>query len=139
MRLNAGNADLIETMAFDSAAGIVLLERHLERMKQSAQSLGFAFDRHAVRNAIHALCFDLDAPAKVRLVLARSGAHALEAAPMPAPIGGPMVCAVLPLPVSESDWRLRHKTSDRGFYERACAPRSGSARRRPCCAATMAC
>jgi para-aminobenzoate synthetase/4-amino-4-deoxychorismate lyase len=117
LRLNAGNADLIETMAFDPAAGIVLLERHLERMKQSAQSLGFAFDRHAVRNAIHALCFDLDAPAKVRLVLARSGAHALEAAPMPAPIGGPMVCAVLPLPVSESDWRLRHKTSDRGFYE----------------------
>jgi para-aminobenzoate synthetase/4-amino-4-deoxychorismate lyase len=32
LRLNAGNADLIETMAFDPAAGIALLEGHLERM-----------------------------------------------------------------------------------------------------------
>lgn len=119
LRLNAGNADLIETMAFDPAEGIALLERHLERIKQSALALGFAFDRHAVRNAIHALCFDLDAPAKVRLVVARSGAHALEAAPMPASFSGPAICAVLSLPVSESDWRLRHKTSDRGFYEAA--------------------
>ncbi|NKJ40570.1 aminodeoxychorismate synthase component I [Novosphingobium sp. SG720] len=117
LRLNAGSADLIETMAFDPAAGIPLLERHLERIKQSAQALGFAFDRHAVRNAIHALCFDLDAPAKVRLVVAKSGAHALEAAPLPAPFDGAAVCAVLPLPVDAGDWRLRHKTSDRGFYE----------------------
>lgn len=119
LRLNAGNADLIETMAFDPAAGIALLERHLERIKQSALALGFAFDRHAVRNAIHALCFDLDAPARVRLVVARSGAHALEAGPLPAPFVGPVTCAVLPLPVAEGDWRLRHKTSDRGFYEAA--------------------
>jgi para-aminobenzoate synthetase/4-amino-4-deoxychorismate lyase len=117
LRLNAGHADLIETMAFDPAAGIALLERHLERMKQSALALGFAFDRHAVRNAIHALCFDLDAPSKVRLVLAKSGAHALEAARVPAPFDGAVECAVLPLPVAEGDWRLRHKSSDRGFYD----------------------
>ena len=119
MRLSAGEADLIETMAFDPAKGIALIEFHLERLKQSAQSLGFAFDRHAARNAIQALCFDLEAPAKVRLLLARSGAIALETAAMPATCAGPMVCAVLPLPVAPDDWRLRHKTSDRGFYEAA--------------------
>jgi para-aminobenzoate synthetase/4-amino-4-deoxychorismate lyase len=59
--VNAGHADLIETMAFDPAAGIVLLERHLERMKQSAHELGFAFDRHGVRNAIHA-CASISMP-----------------------------------------------------------------------------
>ena len=117
LRLSAGNADLIETMAFDPATGIELLELHLERMKTSATELGFEFDRHAVRNAIHALCFDLDAPSKVRLVCSRSGAHALEAAPVPAAFGRPLACALLPLPVVEGDWRLRHKTSDRGFYE----------------------
>jgi para-aminobenzoate synthetase/4-amino-4-deoxychorismate lyase len=117
LRLNAGSADLIETMAFDPAAGIPLLERHLERIGQSARTLGFAFDRHAVRNAIQALCFDLDAPAKVRLVVARSGAHALEAAPLPAPLDGGAICAV-----------LRHKTSDRGFYDAGlkAARRAGS-------------
>jgi len=119
LRLEASSADLIETMAFDPAHGIALLELHLERMKASAAELGFAFDRHALRNAIHALCFDLEAPSRVRLVASRSGAHALDAAPRPDPLPGPALCAVLPLPVAEGDWRLRHKTSDRHFYEDA--------------------
>jgi len=123
LRLSAGSADLIETMAFDPAVGIALLELHLERLKASGEVLGFAVDRHALRNAIHALCFDLTAPAKVRLVVSRSGAHALEAAPHPgALVGGregPALCAVLPLPVAPGDWRLRHKTSDRHFYDDA--------------------
>src|SRR3569833_3588315 len=38
--------DLIETMAFDPEAGIARLERHLARMKASAERLGFSFDRH---------------------------------------------------------------------------------------------
>ncbi|EGD57647.1 para-aminobenzoate synthase, component I [Novosphingobium nitrogenifigens DSM 19370] len=121
LQLSAGQADLIETMAFDPAKGIALLEFHLERLRDSASALAFAFDRHAARNAIHALCFDLDAPARVRLVVSRGGAMALETAPLPAPIEGALVCAVLPLPVSADDWRLRHKSSDRGFYEAALA------------------
>lgn len=116
LRLTAGHADLIETMAFDPAKGIELLELHLERMKASALALGFSFDRHAIRNAIHALCFDLEAPAKVRLVVSKGGAHALESSAIPAPLES-ITCAVLPLPVSDGDWRLRHKTTDRGFYE----------------------
>ena len=119
LRLGASSADLIETMAFDPAHGIGLLELHLERMKASAAQLGFEFDRHALRNAIHVLCFDLDAPSRVRLVVSRSGAHALDAAPMPPALPDPAICAVLPLPVAEGDWRLRHKTSDRHFYEDA--------------------
>ncbi len=119
LRLSAGQADLIETMAFDPAKGIALIEHHLERLRDSAAALGFAFDRHATRNAIQALCFDLEAPAKVRLLLARSGAIALETAALPAALDRPLVCAVLPLPVAADDWRLRHKTSDRAFYEAA--------------------
>jgi para-aminobenzoate synthetase/4-amino-4-deoxychorismate lyase len=119
LRLSAGSADLIETMAFDPAHGIALLEFHLERLKSSAAELGFAFDRHAVRNAIHALCFDLEAPQRVRLVVSHSGAYALDAASLPDAMPGPARCAVLPLPVAEGDWRLRHKSSDRHFYEDA--------------------
>jgi para-aminobenzoate synthetase/4-amino-4-deoxychorismate lyase len=110
---------LIETMRFDPVAGIALLEAHLERMKASAGELGFAFDRHAARNAIQALCFDLEAPARLRLTCARSGATTLEAAPLGEPWAEPVTCAILPLPVDAGDWRLRHKTSDRGFYEDA--------------------
>ncbi len=114
---SATSVDLIETMAFAPDTGVPLLELHLERMKASAAELGFSFDRHALRNAIQALCFDADMPGKLRLVVARSGAYCLELAELPPPLPDPAPCAVLHLPVGTSDWRLRHKTSDRGFYE----------------------
>ncbi|GGB88289.1 para-aminobenzoate synthetase [Novosphingobium endophyticum] len=109
--------DLIETMRFTPEEGVPLLELHLERIKTSASELGFSFDRHAVRNAIQALCFDADRRAKLRLVAARSGAYALELADMAESLPEPATVAVLRLPVDSGDWRLRHKTSDRGFYE----------------------
>ncbi len=118
---DAAGFDLFETMRFDPETGISLLEFHLERLKASAAELGFAFDRHAMRNQIQALCFDLDEAAKVRLVLARSGATALEVAPLPEVGNVAMKCAILPLPLDEGDFRLRHKTTDRWFYDDALA------------------
>jgi len=115
----APSCDLIETMAFDPNNGISLLELHLSRMKRSAAALGFQFDRHAARNQIQALCFELEAPAKLRLMASRSGATALETQPMPQPFAGPLKAAALPHPLDPSDWRLAHKTTDRGFYEDA--------------------
>ena len=119
--LTAPQCDLIETMRFEPESGIALLERHLARMKASAAALGFTFDRHALRNQIQALCFELDAPAKVRLMVSRSGASALETAPLPSALAEPVKVAALPHPLDPSDWRLAHKTSDRGFYEEALA------------------
>ena len=109
--------DLIETMTFDPELGIELLELHLERIKASAAELGFAFDRHAVRNAIQALCFEADGPGTLRLVVSRSGAYALEFSPPAPALPDPTICAVLSLPVDAGDWRLRYKTSDRHFYQ----------------------
>jgi para-aminobenzoate synthetase/4-amino-4-deoxychorismate lyase len=119
VRETAADFDLLETMAFTPEEGIPLLELHLERIRRSASELGFVFDRHAVRNAIQALCFDADKPAKLRLVAARSGAFSLELSDMPPPLPDPAPCAVLRLPVDAGDWRLRVKQSDRGFYEAA--------------------
>ena len=119
VRAAAGGFDLIETMAFAPESGIALLDLHLERAKASAAELGFVFDRHAVRNAIQALCFAAEAPAKVRLSVARSGAYALELGELPPALPDPMRCAVLPLPVDPADFRLGHKTTDRAFYTAA--------------------
>ena len=119
VRASAGGFDLIETMAFHPDSGIALIEEHLERARTSAAALGFGFDRHAVRNAIQALCFEQEGPARVRLVIARSGAYALEIGALPAALPAPARCVVLPLPVDPGDWRLRHKTSDRAFYTAA--------------------
>jgi para-aminobenzoate synthetase/4-amino-4-deoxychorismate lyase len=110
--------DLIETMAFDPNDGIVNLERHLVRMKESAAALGFAFDRHHARNELQAATFRAADPKKLRLLLSRSGAITIESRPLPA-VEEPVEVALAPLPLSSRDFRLRHKTSDRHFYEAA--------------------
>ena len=111
--------DLIETMRFDPIDGIADLDRHLARMKASADAFGFAFDRHDARNELQAATFRLREGAKVRLLLARSGRLAIETRALPAAPVGPVEVAIVPLPVAPSDFRLRHKTSDRGFYDDA--------------------
>ncbi|HSG35601.1 MAG TPA: aminodeoxychorismate synthase component I [Sphingomonadaceae bacterium] len=118
VRQAAAGFDIIESMGFDPEKGIPLLELHLERMKASAEELGFAYDRHAARNQIQALCFELDEPAKLRLLLSRSGATTLEVQPLSAgALPDPVRCGLVSLPVSAGDWRLRHKCTDRAFYE----------------------
>lgn len=115
---DARTFDLIETMAFDPEHGIALLDRHLQRLTASARAFGFSFDRHAARNELQAATFRLRDARKVRLVLAASGAVAVEVAPMP-PSRDAVSVAVAPLPVAPADIRLRHKTSDRSFYDEA--------------------
>jgi para-aminobenzoate synthetase/4-amino-4-deoxychorismate lyase len=111
--------DLIETMAFDPEAGIALLDRHLARLGSSAAVLGVALDRHGLRNELHAATFRLRSPARVRVLVAAGGVVAVEVAAMPAPLLAPVEVALVPLPVAPDDWRLAHKTSDRGFYDAA--------------------
>ncbi|MCV0382959.1 MAG: aminodeoxychorismate synthase component I [Erythrobacter sp.] len=115
----ASGCDLIETMRFDPDGGIARLELHLARIRDSATALGFALDRHEARNCLHALCFDLEQPMVVRLLASRGGAIAVEAKSLPDAWPDPAGAIALPLPVDPGDGRLRHKTTDRGFYEDA--------------------
>jgi para-aminobenzoate synthetase / 4-amino-4-deoxychorismate lyase len=111
--------DLIETMRFEPAKGILRLELHLERMKESARALDFAFDRHAARNQLHAVTFHLDAASKIRLMLGRQGTIAIEVATLPVAPEAAALVKIVPLPVDVGDFRLRHKTTDRAFYDAA--------------------
>lgn len=108
--------DLIETMLVSAQGGVALLDFHLSRLSASADVLGFACDAALLRRAVIALCSTATVAAKLRLVLARSGAYTLEMAEMPVAMADPVPCVVLPLPVDPGDWRLRHKSSDRAFY-----------------------
>jgi para-aminobenzoate synthetase / 4-amino-4-deoxychorismate lyase len=105
-------------MAFDPHAGIAELDRHLARLKRSADALDFPFDRHVVRNELQAATFRAG-PSVLRLLLSRSGAMAIESRPLPPKPEEPVEVAVTPLPVAADDFRLRHKTTDRAFYDEA--------------------
>jgi para-aminobenzoate synthetase/4-amino-4-deoxychorismate lyase len=111
--------DLIETMRFDPSDGIIELDRHLDRMAGSAEALDFAFDRHAARNELQAATFGRKATAMIRLLLGQSGAMAIELTPIERDPPGPVTARLLPLPVAVDDFRLRHKTTDRAFYDSA--------------------
>jgi para-aminobenzoate synthetase/4-amino-4-deoxychorismate lyase len=73
--------DLEVTMAFDPMAGIDDLEGHLERIRSDATALGYPFDRHGVRNELQAATFRLRDARRIRLLVAPSGALAIEIAP----------------------------------------------------------
>jgi para-aminobenzoate synthetase / 4-amino-4-deoxychorismate lyase len=111
--------DLIETMRFEPEAGILMLDRHLARMKASARALDFEFDAHSARNDLQASTFRLTGPKRIRLMLARSGQIAVEITAVPAPPMAPVPIGTTALPVHPADFRLRHKTSDRSFYDTA--------------------
>ncbi len=111
-----GAPDLIETLRCEN--GIVLcIEAHLARMAGSAGFLGTAFDRDAARALLEAAAPNVTG--RLRLLAAPSGAFAVQASPLPAVPVGPVVVRLARRPVAATDWRLRHKTSDRAFYDEA--------------------
>nr|WP_047167876.1 aminotransferase class IV [Sphingomonas sp. Y57] len=117
--MTTGSFDLIETMRFEALDGFIELERHLSRMKASADALGFAFNRHDCRNDLQASTFRLTSDARVRLMLAPSGALAIEVRALPQRPPEPVGVAIVPLPVAAGDPRLLHKTTDRTFLDDA--------------------
>ena len=111
--------DLFETMRFEPDEGIMHLDEHVARLGASAKAFDFAFDRHEIRNELHAATFRLASPSRVRLVLGSSGAIAIEVTGLPETPAEPFPVRVVPLPVDADDFRLRHKTTDRAFYAEA--------------------
>lgn len=111
--------DLIETMRFDPHSGVIDLDRHLDRLKRSADDLDFQFDRHAARNELQAATFRRKEPAMVRLLLSPKGSMAIELKPVPQPVRGAVEVAVRPLPVDPADFRLRYKTTGKDFLKEA--------------------
>jgi len=77
MKSGAGR-DLEEVMEFDPEDGIANLDRHLDRLMEEADKLGFKFDRHAARNELQAATFGRRRRGTARLLLSPSGAIAIE-------------------------------------------------------------
>ena len=119
IRVAGSSFDLLETMRFDPLDGVIRLDRHLERLGASARAFGFAFDRHLIRNRLQQATFRQKTVARLRLRLSAAGAIAIALDPLPAQPDGPVRVAITSLPVASADFRLRHKTSDRAFYDEA--------------------
>jgi para-aminobenzoate synthetase/4-amino-4-deoxychorismate lyase len=91
---------------------------HLARMAQTAAFLGCEYDRKQLETSIPAMV-PPGFSGRLRLLLAPSGAVCVQLSPAPRAPTAPVRVALAPLPAAPDDWRLRHKTSDRGFYDAA--------------------
>lgn len=113
-----GPPDLIETMRCEEGV-LPDLEAHLARMAASADFLRLAFDPEAARMAVQAVMAGAQGVQRLRLLLSASGAMAVQLSPMTGLHEDVVDVAAVMLPVDAGDWRLRHKTSDRRFYDEA--------------------
>ena len=110
--------DLIETMRCEDGV-IVHRELHLARLAASAAFLSVQFDAATVNPLLDTAARDLQGAHRVRLLVAASGAVAVQVSPLPLPPPEVVNVALVALPVATTDWRLRHKTGDRAFYDDA--------------------
>lgn len=107
---------LLETMLYEPASGVFLLNLHLERLEASADYFGFGVDVDSIRARLCSL--QLLKPSRLRLLLDSEGHYEVEEHPLPEV--KPMVMLKLASrPVNSRDIFLFHKTTHRGVYEQA--------------------
>lgn len=112
---------LFETMRV-SQGRLRHLPQHLNRLRNSAKELGFAFDETLVREALTEQLQSLDAMLsyRLRLDLQHDGRLRVQTSPLAPPPPGPalLLLAANPVPASEAAL-LNHKTSLRSTYDGA--------------------
>jgi para-aminobenzoate synthetase/4-amino-4-deoxychorismate lyase len=104
--------NLIETMRAENGT-LPDLHAHLDRLRRSAETFGFAYDRSALQTALAARAHG---SGRMRLELAPDGSWTIELSPMPQ---SPEIAEVpvVRRPTDRFDFRLKHKTTDRAFYD----------------------
>ena len=111
--------ELIETMLYEPGGELVLLERHMDRLRTSARYFGFAFDEAAARRALHDAVRGKGERLRVRLLLSEGGGVTVTTTPLPpASPDAVMRYVVSPTRLNSADIFLFHKTTRRELYDR---------------------
>ncbi len=110
--------DLIETLAYHSGDGYLLLERHMQRLQASSAYFGFPFREEDVREELLQHVRIFAGSRRVRLLLSADGGISVTSTDLP-PAGQE---AVFNLVIAqETTWStdrfLFHKTTNRAFYD----------------------
>jgi para-aminobenzoate synthetase/4-amino-4-deoxychorismate lyase len=115
--------DLLETLLLEEGA-FFLLDRHIERIKASAQYFGFHFVDSTFREYLDDLCGKYCAGRwRVRLVMDRQGHLRSEVAELKKEEAKDWNVGFAPQPVRRSNPFFFHKTTHREFYDNALAER----------------
>lgn len=116
---------LLESLLWEPQSGYFLLDRHLDRLSDSAEYFGIPVDRARVRRELDRASQALERRAhKVRLLVDQNGSPTADATPLDdTSVARPVRVAMAEEPVDPDDPFLYHKTTRRGIYEEALASR----------------
>jgi para-aminobenzoate synthetase/4-amino-4-deoxychorismate lyase len=109
--------ELLETIRFTPGEGLLLLDRHLRRLSQSASYFDIPLDPAEVRAALRSAVAGSARPLRVRLLVDRRGVVQVDVGEPPEVT--PIKLAVDPVPVDRRDVFLYHKTTNRKVYVEA--------------------
>ena len=112
--------ELLETLLYEDGT-YFLLERHLERLAQSAAYWGFCYADDRVRAQLQDAAKAMEGRCRVRLLLARNGAVRVQCYELTPPRRLRVTLAAEP--VDSADPLLYHKTTHRAMYDRQLAAR----------------
>jgi para-aminobenzoate synthetase / 4-amino-4-deoxychorismate lyase len=117
--------ELLEALLWTPADGYFLFDRHVARLRDSAEYFGFPFERAVLIDWLEKVRRPLPAvDHKVRVALNRSGEFSITATPLSAIPRPPVQRVTLARnPIDSGDIFLYHKTSRRTVYDRARAER----------------
>ena len=112
---------LLETLLWTPEGGCFLLDRHLNRMRDSAEYFNFLWDEGKLRDEIQSASRGFSAePQRVRLLLDKTGDLKIENIPIqPSDNPRPIRLQRCPYPVQSQNPFLYHKTTNRTVYEDA--------------------
>src|SRR5579863_5171353 len=99
---------LFETMRVSEHGEVLLIERHLDRLRRSAEFFAFSYDSEALRRGIP------QTPGRLRVTLSRDGTLDFESGPLP--MGNPRFLKLSRSRVNSKDPFLYHKTTNRKIY-----------------------
>ena len=112
--------ELLETLLYEDGA-YFLLERHLERLAQSAAYWGFGYADDCVRAQLQDAAKAMEGRCRVRLLLDRNGAVCVQRQALAPPRR--LRVALAAEPVDSADSLLYHKTTHRAMYDQQLAAR----------------
>jgi len=112
--------ELFETIHATRADGCRHIDRHLQRLRASAEYFGFAFDESKIRTQLHDACanFGEATPYRLRLALQADGGTVIQTEPL-SEINDSVNILLAQTPTDAGDIFLRHKTTIRTGYDAA--------------------
>ena len=109
---------LLETFRYTPNAPTSVIDRHLARLRSSAQFLGF-YVRPTLENLVFRRLALVHYDARVRVLVSRDGRVEIQASAAPEARSTPVTLAIDDQPVDNASVLLFHKTTQRSLYNQA--------------------